>query len=155
MSFPLWRAELPVIPQISESMTVQLSPKKSVPDVEILGLSRSIMVYAITGAAGTSVYFLALIMLEPLAAPIVATTIGATCGAVTNHALARRFVFESSGCAARTLPRFMIVAVFGLITNGITMALLIQVLPLLVSQMFASSLVLFTGYTINRFWTFG
>lgn len=133
---------------------MQPGPNRSTLNVGIIDLSRSVMMYAMAGAVGTSMHFIVLIILEPLSGPIVATTIGATCGALTNFVLARRYVFQSNTRAAQTLPRFIIVALIGLIINAATMALLIPVLPLLISQMFASSLVLLTGFTINRFWTF-
>ena len=133
---------------------MQFGSNSSVLSAGTFDLSRSVTMYALAGAVGTGIHFIALIILEPLSGPVVATTIGATWGALANYVLARRFVFQSNLRTKRTLPRFIIVATFGLIINGAAMAVMIRALPLLISQMFASSLVLLTGYTINRFWTF-
>ena len=127
---------------------------KSTQLIATLDLSRSVVMYATAGAFGTGAHFAVLMLLAPLTGPLVATTIGAACGALTNYALARRFVFESKARNAQTMPRFMLVALLGLAINGAVMASLIGVLPLLASQAGASAVVLLVGYAVNRYWTF-
>lgn len=114
--------------------------------------------YAIVGATGTAVHYLILIVLVHAASmnAVVATTLGAIAGALVNYWMNHRFTFGSDRPHARALPRFVLVAIGGIVLNAaVVAAMLAFVAPhYLVAQIVATAVVLLAGFLANRAWTF-
>lgn len=115
---------------------------------------RPLLLYGATGVIGTAVHFLVLFAALGIAAPVLASTLGAVAGCVVNYFLARHYVFGSTGASYRSFPRFVAVAMIGIMINGTIIQTFINTLPLAVNQLIASSTVLFTGFLMNKWWTF-
>jgi putative flippase GtrA len=114
--------------------------------------------YASAGGVGTGVHYAVLIALVQLvdANAVSASTAGAVAGALVNYLLNHRFTFASRKAHSAALPRFAIVAAFGIVLNAIVLAamLMLAQLPYVVAQMVATGAVLAATYLANRAWTF-
>jgi putative flippase GtrA len=114
--------------------------------------------YAGAGAIGTGAQYAVLIALVQLGhvGAVAASTAGAIVGAIVNYGLNYRFTFASRKAHARTGPRFAIVAMGGIVLNGIVVAVTLAAIGphYLVAQVIATAAVLVAGYLANRLWTF-
>jgi putative flippase GtrA len=121
-------------------------------------LSAQFLSFAIIGVLGTGVHYLVLVMLVSGAgiAPVVATTVGAFCGAIVNYVLNYRLTFESRKRHAEALSKFLAVAGVGFVINAAIVAAGTRrtTWHYLVIQVIATALVLFWGFAANRMWTF-
>jgi putative flippase GtrA len=114
--------------------------------------------YLLVGAAATAVHYAVLILLVELggapAAPSAA--VGATAGALSAYAGNRHFTFVARATHAQALPRFLSVAVFGVVVSGAVVwaATELAGVHYLAAQAIATALVLWTGFVLNRRWTF-
>jgi len=123
------------------------------------GRTRPIMLtYALVGGLATAVHYLVLVVLVELGhvgAGLAAAT-GASCGALAAYAGNRRFTFASSAAHARALPRFLAVAALGAATSaGLVHFGTVRLgLHYLLPQAFATAIVLYAGYVLNRRWSF-
>lgn len=120
-------------------------------------LIRQFTRFASAGAMGTTLHYGALIALVALLglSPVIATTLGATLGALTNYWLNHRFTFRSTRRHTETLPRFMAMAAVGIVLNGFIVGTLAdQGLHYLLAQIAATTIVLFTNYMVSRLWIF-
>ena len=110
------------------------------------------------GVIGTSGHYVVLIALVQLggADPVIASTLGFIVGALINYYLSYHFVFRSSARHRDGLPKFITVALTGMIINTAVMALLTSqaFFPYLVNQVIATTCVLFWNFFGNRLWTF-
>jgi putative flippase GtrA len=98
-----------------------------------------------------------LILVELAGASAVSSAaFGATCGALAGYAGNRRFTFSSRAPHGQALPRFAAVAAFGAIASGSIVLAGTELLRLhyLVAQLIATALILWTGFVLNRRWTF-
>lgn len=115
--------------------------------------------YASVGAIGTALHyaiFLALLQVAPTAI-VLASTTGAFFGACINYWLNRHYSFTSTRPHREALPRFAVVALFGLALNALAMTVLANFIPPLhplIAQVAATAMVLLTGFCLNRYWTF-
>lgn len=116
--------------------------------------SKNLVMYACVGAVGTIVHFAVLFATVEFAGPVSASTLGAISGCFVNFFLARQFVFSSTESVRNSLPRFFTVAFLGVVLNAAVIKTFVGLLPLAINQSFASAIVLFTGYSLNKFWTF-
>lgn len=114
--------------------------------------------YLLVGSTATTVHYTTLIALVEIAgaAPTLSAAFGAACGALAAYAGNRHFAFPGRASHARALPRFLAVAAFGSIANGTlvwagTEAAGLQYLP---AQLVATVFVLWSGFMLNRRWTF-
>ncbi|MFA5940893.1 MAG: GtrA family protein [Sinimarinibacterium sp.] len=118
--------------------------------------------YAGAGAVGTAVHYAVLLLLSEMASgtqsptwAVYASSVGAVLGAATNYFLNHRFVFASAHRHRRTAPRFVAVAMLGVLINGAVVGVLTSVrVPILPAQLVATATVLAGGYLFNRHWTF-
>lgn len=114
--------------------------------------------YAAAGAVGTAVHFATLTCLVEFAhAPAtVATAAGSLLGAVVNYFLNYYLTFASRVPHARTFPRFFAVAAFSAGLNFAGMWVFVDWLRIyyLTAQVLCTLTVLFTGYALNKLWTF-
>jgi putative flippase GtrA len=114
--------------------------------------------YSPVGGAATFLHYLVLVLLVEGAGvlPWVAATGGATCGALLGYAGNRRFTFDSSAEHRQALPRYLLIAALGALANGAIVWTGTEHLHwhYVVAQMMATSLILATGFSLNRRWTF-
>lgn len=112
------------------------------------------LLYVTSGALGTAAHFAVLFATIGITTPVLASTFGAIVGCAVNYYLARNVVFASARPIGHSLPRFMAVALIGLAINAAVIHTLVAVLPIVVSQLVASTTVLVVGFTTNSRWTF-
>jgi putative flippase GtrA len=85
-----------------------------------------------------------------------AAAVGATFGALTAYGGNRRFTFMSGAPHGVALPRFLLVAAFGVIASASIVWAGTEWLDMhyLMAQVVATALILWTGFALNRRWTF-
>lgn len=122
-------------------------------------LARNILItfmrYAGIGVIGTLVHFLILVWLLDFTTPVIASTVGAIAGGITNFQLVRAYVFAIRPDRPFAFPKFATVAIGGIALNAAIMAALSPLFPVLVSQAVATGTVLVAGFSLNRVWSFG
>ena len=116
--------------------------------------ANALLRYAAAGAAGTGVHFAVLFATLQPAGPVLASTLGAVAGMVTNYFLARHVVFAASVPHRHAFVRFVLVALCGISVNAVVVRSLVDVLPIALNQVVASATVLLLGFTLNKRWTF-
>lgn len=119
--------------------------------------ARQLLRFAVVGAAGTACHYAVLIVAVGSAewSPVAASSFGALIGASINYTLNRRYTFRSTVPNRQALPKFLAVAVLGLIINAAAMlALTAGAVNYLAAQFIATALVLVVGFACNRAWTF-
>lgn len=125
------------------------------PDLRVAG---RFAVYACVGAIGTATQYAILVAMvrSGWASPAVGSMAGATIGAIVNYTLNRRFTFRSSSNPLSTAPKFAVIALLGVLTNGGCMKLLAAIAGLnyLIAQLMTTALVLGMTYGLNSAWTF-
>jgi len=121
-------------------------------------VARRFAVYAGVGAIGTGTQYAILIAMvrSGYASPAFGSMAGASIGAIVNYGLNRRFTFRSSSNPLSTAPKFAIIALLGVLTNGVCMKFLATGLALnyLIAQLVTTALVLGLTYLLNSAWTF-
>lgn len=121
-------------------------------------LTSPIVRYTGAGAVGTLGHYATLsLAVEYLGArPVWGSVMGATVGAMINYVLNYHVTFASKASHKQTLPKFLVVAVVGIALSGAVVKLLTEGLGVhyLVAQLFATVLVLATGFVLNKVWTF-
>lgn len=114
--------------------------------------------YSGIGAIGTLVHYLTLMtMVEFFSiAPVPASVMGFTNGAIVNYYLNYHITFQSKKLHREAFIKFITVALVGLLLNTLIMAIATEVFTLhyLLAQVIATALVLFWNFTGNRLWTF-
>lgn len=114
--------------------------------------------FVIIGGVATSVQYAILIVLVRFASsePVVASTIGFAISAVLNYLANRRFTFRSRARHGDAVPRFVLVALVGLLINASILAVLHDAMGLhyLVAQVAATGATLMWNFWFNRIWTF-
>lgn len=115
---------------------------------------RKLILYGGAGAIGTATHFAVLFATLGLVGPVAASTMGAVVGCLINYTLSRQFIFVSGVKCARSLPRFISVALLGITINATIIRTLVDVLPIAVNQAIASGTVLLLGFSLNKRWTF-
>lgn len=126
----------------------------NIADDTFLASLRTLTLYGGAGAIGTAAHFAVLFAALNTVGPVAASTIGAVIGCIINYILAQRFVFASTMSCARSFPRFVTVAVFGIALNAAIIATFIGIVPIAINQVIASGTVLFAGFALNKRWTF-
>ncbi|WP_321928002.1 GtrA family protein [Paraburkholderia guartelaensis] len=119
---------------------------------------RRFVVYAGVGAIGTVAQYAILIAMvhSGLASPAVSSMTGATVGAIVNYSLNRQITFRSKSNPLSTAPKFAIIALLGVLMNGVCMKFFVTSLGLnyLIAQLVTTALVLGLTYLLNSAWTF-
>jgi len=124
----------------------------------VLILDKQFIKFAAVGVVGTAVHYTALVALVEgfnLSA-LIATGIGFVLGAITNYILNYHYTFKSNKRHGEALTKFLIVAFIGGVINQGMMWLGVTVLSAnyLLSQIAATTIVLFWNFIINRAWSF-
>ena len=114
--------------------------------------------FAGVGGIGTLVHYLLLIFLVQILGvnPVKATAIGIIAGMLTNYYLNYHITFCSSQRHLFTLPKFILIAVFGGFLNVSIMFICIEKFncSYLIIQIFATAVVLVWNFTLNKIWIF-
>jgi putative flippase GtrA len=114
--------------------------------------------YLVVGLAATAVHYLVLYLLVEKfgCAPPPAAAAGAICGALAAYAGNWRYTFDGSAGHAQAFPRFLAVAAWGALVNGLVVWFGTRQLGLhyLLAQVAATALVVLMTFQINRAWTF-
>lgn len=114
--------------------------------------------YLVVGGAATAVHYALLVSLVELAGSAAAPSaaICATCGALVAYAGNRRFTFAGRSPHFRSLPRFLAVAAFGVAANAAIVWTGTEVAGMhyLAAQLVATLFVLWSGFMLNRGWSF-
>lgn len=114
--------------------------------------------FAAVGLVGTAAQYIALVGLVSAFSmnAVFASSLGYILGALVNYQLNFRFTFNSNKKHSDTLPKFLSVAAFGFMLNGLLIAVFIErfLFHYLVSQILATGIVLLWNYGANKAWTF-
>ena len=114
--------------------------------------------YLLVGLLATAVHYALLVALVELAGAAAAPSaaFGAACGALAAYAGNRRFTFVGGAAHAQALPRFLAVAALGAASNGAIVWTGTQILGMhyLAAQVIATSIVVWSGFVLNRRWSF-
>lgn len=121
-------------------------------------LFRQFVRFAGVGVGGTSGHYATLLALVELLGmgAVVASSIGFIIGAIINYFLNHAYTFRSSIPHRSGLPKFLTVALGGILVNASAMAALHVQLGIhyVIAQIIATCLVLAWAFTGNRLWTF-
>lgn len=129
------------------------------PAVVYQQLSRSRFArYAVVGVATTGVHFATLAVAVELLRidPVPASAIAFTCAVAFSYVGNRNWAFSSTRRHREALPRFVVVALTGLMWNVVLMFVGTRMLDLwyMIPQVALLVIVPISNYVLNRFWTF-
>ena len=114
--------------------------------------------YLLVGLLATAVHYALLIALVELARAAAAPSaaFGAACGALAAYAGNRRFTFAGGAAHAQALPRFLAVAALGAAINGAIVWTGTKIIDMhyLAAQVVVTSIVVWSGFVLNRRWSF-
>ena len=114
--------------------------------------------YLLVGLLATATHYAVLIALVELAGAAAAPSAacGAACGALAAYAGNRRFTFPGGAAHTQALPRFLAVAALGAAINGAIVYTGTEILGMhyLAAQVIATSIVVWSGFVLNRRWSF-
>lgn len=126
--------------------------------MKLASLFHKLLAFAAVGAVGTAAHYALLVTLVSGfgAAPVLGSMAGFCLGALVNYTLNRKHVFKSERAHREALPRFMLVALSGLLWNTLLMTALTRYTPLhyLLAQMLTTGLLLLWHFGANAVWTF-
>jgi putative flippase GtrA len=108
------------------------------------------------GSVGTAAHFAILFVFVKTLSwnPLLGSTVGFIAGAAINYLLNYHITFKSNNRHAVSFPKFFFIAIAGLGLNTTIMYVAIQSFFYLISQVIATTTVLFWNFICNRFWTF-
>ena len=119
---------------------------------------REFLRYGGAGAIGTAAHYALLFSLVQFAHTdaVIASTAGAILGALVNYTFNHRYTFASSKAHHVSLPRYTVVALAGIVLNGLVLAavLALGAWHYFIAQLVATVAVFVAGYLVNRRWTF-
>jgi putative flippase GtrA len=119
---------------------------------------RQLMSFAGIGLIATAIQYGVLISAVELVhvIPVVGSTIGFAISAVTNYILNYYYTFRSTRSHMSAAVRFAVIALIGLLINGIMMAALTQWLrvPYILAQLAATAIVFVWTFLGNARWSF-
>lgn len=114
--------------------------------------------FAGVGAIGTLAHYAVLVAMVHLAGtnPVFSSGLGAIVGAIINYVLNYAHTFRSHERHRDAAPKFIIVALVGILINLFMMYVLVAILDVyyLAAQVVATGAVLGWNFVGNRYWTF-
>ena len=119
-------------------------------------IAKQFISFSFIGAIGTCAHFLVLTILVQFLQfnPVASSSIGFIVGGITNYIMNFYITFKSRKRHLETLFKFFLIALSGLALNTLFMFLMTPNIHYLMSQAFATSIVLIWNFLCNRFWTF-
>jgi putative flippase GtrA len=110
--------------------------------------------YLLIGLLATAIHYALLMALVELAGAAAAPSaaFGAACGALAAYAGNHRYTFVGGAAHRRALPRFLAVAALGAAANGAIVWAGTEFLGMhyLAAQVVATTIVVWSGYVLNR-----
>jgi putative flippase GtrA len=113
--------------------------------------------FLIVGGAGTAMHYLVMaILIQWIGVPpVMASTLGAICGAIVVYTLNYHYTFATQGAHLATVPKFLVLAGLGLLLNAAVVAGLLDVgVPVIAAQVCATGLVLLFNFVVSKRWVF-
>lgn len=112
--------------------------------------------FAMTGAIGTGVHYIILILLVELVyvSPSYSTMLGFVGGAITNYLLSNYFVFKVGSVNISSIVKFICMALFGFIFNQVVFMASYVYVPYLVAQVIATGCVFVFNFLVSKYWVF-
>jgi putative flippase GtrA len=114
--------------------------------------------YLLVGLLATAIHYALLVALVELtgAAAAPSAAFGAACGALAAYAGNRHFTFAGGAVHAQALPRFLAVAALGAAANGAIVWTGKEIVGMhyLAAQVVATTVVMWSGFVLNRRWSF-
>jgi len=121
-------------------------------------LDSSILRFIFVGGICTGIQYIILIVLVNWTAfsVVLASGFGFSISTLVNYFLSRSFTFRSNVPHRMAFPKFISVAVTGLLSNTVLMMLFYGLLGIyyLLSQIITTGLVMIMNYLVNRYWSF-
>ena len=117
---------------------------------------RQLSLYGLSGVLATSVHYIIMALMMSIAlTPVLASTAGAIPGALVAYAANRKWTFKAEHTRKRLL-KFILVAILGLVLNGVLLATIHQWLigSIMAAQLVTTGLVFVTTYFVNLKWSF-
>ncbi|MDX1634896.1 MAG: GtrA family protein [Marinobacter sp.] len=118
-----------------------------------------LVIYGTLGLAGTAAHYsVLLVFVEVLMfTPVIASSVGFVVGAVVNHALNRRYLFNKTRRSySASALMFLVVASLGFLLNLGVMAFSTNYLAwhYIFAQLVATGTVFIVTFVLNKVWTF-
>lgn len=113
--------------------------------------------FSAVGAFGTICHYLLLILMVSgfNMSPSVSAACGASLGAFVNYWLNKSITFRSQRRHCEALPRFMLLAVLGILLNASIVAWLTSLaIFYLIAQIVATGFILMLNFIFSRYWVF-
>ena len=114
--------------------------------------------YLLIGLLATAIHYALLMAFVELAGAAAAPSaaFGAACGALFAYVGNGRYTFAGRAAHGHAMPRFLAVAAFGAATNGAIVWAGTEILDMhdLAAQVVATTIVVWSGFVLNRCWSF-
>ncbi len=114
--------------------------------------------YLLVGMGATALHYVLLLALVEFAGAAAAPSaaFGAACGALAAYAGNRRFTFGAGAAHGQAFPRFLAVAACGSVSNGAIVWTGTEILGMhyMAAQVIATVIVVWSGFALNRSWSF-
>lgn len=122
------------------------------------GAAGRFLVFSAVGVVGTAAHYFVLIVLHEFLDlnPLIASAFGFILGALVNYSLNYHVTFESNASHGPAILKFYLIATVGFLLNMVIMWLMLHHFEMhyIVSQLFATGVVLVWGFLGNSLWTF-
>ncbi len=110
------------------------------------------------GAIATICHYLLLIMLVEVFSVrvLIASTAGAILGGIINYVLNRKMTFQSNIAHKTVVPKFIIVALFAIVMNGLLMKFFTEIvfIPYIIAQCITTVMLITITFGLNKVWSF-
>ena len=119
--------------------------------------SNSFLRFLLVGGSATGLQYLimAILIYTTAMSPVLASGIGFIISAIFNYWANARFTFGGHSTHRQGIPRFLVTLGAGVAINAVVLYGLTRFrVPLVVSQLITTGVVLIWNYTINAVWTF-
>lgn len=112
--------------------------------------------FALSGVLGTGVHYALLITLVELSLmkAVYATALGFLGGAITNYWLAKIYVYQSQENTLRSMFKFFLMAMLGIVVNQTLFSVLVLWVHYIVAQLIVTLCVFILNFLISKFWVF-
>lgn len=120
-------------------------------------MSSSLLRYALIGLVGTMAQYVLLIVLKESGVPVLpASALGYCAGGIINYYLNFKITFETRSTHGQAAPRFLVVALLGLVLNSVIVWLMVEnsSIHYLVTQIVATLCCFAFTYALNSVWSF-
>ena len=111
--------------------------------------------FVVGGSSALVQFFVLIVLVESLSInPLVASGLGFFAGALVNYGLNHTFTFNSVSSYRKTLWRFCVNSLFGVLINLLLIRFFLVYYPYLLGQILTSAILLLWNFFVHRYWTF-